>query len=116
MRTRRGFTLLELVMVVAVAALLCALLLPPVQRSKARVRDVSCLSQLKQIGVASLVFAGDEGRFPAATLPNTNRFLSPLEPILPVMADARIFLCPTDVERMPSTDLSSLNRSNTSYF
>jgi prepilin-type N-terminal cleavage/methylation domain-containing protein len=116
MKARHGFTLVELLVVIAIAALLAALLFPGIQRSTARVQDLSCLSQLKQIGVASIIFAGEWGDFPAATMPNTNRFLSPLQPLLPIIANARIFICPTETERKPSPDMGSLNRSNTSYF
>lgn len=101
-----------------IVALLSGLIASVIHRGKARVKDAGCSSHLKQIGVASFIFAGEEGRFPAAAMPNTNRFLSPLQPILSMVGDARIFLCPTetDVNRRPAHDLSLLGRSNTSYF
>jgi prepilin-type N-terminal cleavage/methylation domain-containing protein len=116
MVSRRAFSLIELLAVIAIAALLSALILSAVHGSKARIKDVTCSSQLKQIGIASVMFDEEEGKYPAAKMPNTNRFLSPLQPLLPIIRDARVFLCPTDINRIPSASLNLLNRSNTSYF
>jgi len=77
----------------------------------------ACASQLRQIGVASIAFADQNtGRFPAATMPNTNRFLSPFTALLPEIGTTKLFLCPADSERFAGTNLTSLDRSNTSYF
>ncbi|MGN6385641.1 MAG: type II secretion system protein, partial [Verrucomicrobiota bacterium] len=116
MISRRAFSLIELLVVIAIAALLSALIVSAVHRSKARVKDVTCSSQLKQIGIASVMFDGEEGKYPAAKMPNTNRFHSPLLPLLPISGDTRVFLCPTDINRVRSASLNLLNRSNTSYF
>lgn len=50
--TRRGFTLLELMVVVGVAGLLLALLLPAVQQARESARAIGCKNNLKQIGLA----------------------------------------------------------------
>src|ERR1041385_1807043 len=99
MRSRHGLTLIELLAFIGIAALVASLIFSAVHQSKARVKEVSCVSRLKQVGIASFMFAGEEGKFPPAAMPNTNRFLSPLQPILAVVGDARIFLCPTDIDR-----------------
>ena len=49
---RRGFTLLELVIVVAVSAILLALLLPAVQQARETARRTHCRNQFKQLGLA----------------------------------------------------------------
>jgi prepilin-type N-terminal cleavage/methylation domain-containing protein len=115
----RAFTLVELLAVIAVIGILTALLIPALITAKARSKTAACISQLKQIGIASIAFAGDNnGRLPAATFPNTNRFLSPFQPLLGELGTAKLFLCPTDRERTVGlwTNLTSLDRSNTSYF
>ena len=62
---RRGFTLVELLVVIGVIALLIGLLLPTLARARAAARDVACLSNLRQVH-AGLIFYADAsgGRVP----------------------------------------------------
>ena len=58
-RTSCVFTLLELLVVVAVISILMAILLPALQKTKATVNKIACLNNLKQIGVAVCMYVGD---------------------------------------------------------
>jgi len=58
-RHRRGFTLIELLVVIAIIALLMSILMPALQRVKKQARATTCLSNLKQIGLAASLYAGD---------------------------------------------------------
>jgi len=56
---RKGFTLIELLVVIAIIAILAAILFPVFARAREKARQTSCLSNIKQITLASLMYAQD---------------------------------------------------------
>ena len=106
---RRGFTLVELLTVIAIIALLAAILFPVFSSARAKGRDANCLSNLHQIGVALNAYGTDWGqRFPLANNRPSTDGLPGLPDVLGSYArDSRIFRCPSDSDGYWQTEGTS---------
>ena len=130
----RAFTLVEMLVVIAIIAVLAALLLPALTRGKQRAQRIQCIGNLNEMGTAFQMFAHDHGgKFPMQTpkaeggseeyVEAANKIAGTfyfsyrhLQTLGNDLTTPRLLLCPTDRAREPAPGFGTLQNSNISYF
>ncbi len=134
MQRRHAFTLLELLIVIAIIAILAALLLPAIEGVRAQARRVQCMSQLKQMGIGFTVFSHDHGgHFPMkvpASLGGSREFVDAanrlagdfyfafrhFQTLSNQLVTPKLLACPVDRQHTAASNFPALKNENVSYF
>lgn len=91
-----GFTLIELLVVIAIIAILAAMLFPVFASVKEKARQTSCLSNLKQLGLAIQMYVTDNEGYPLSSSPSSTKPRTRwADHIQPYTKNTSIFLCPS---------------------
>jgi len=95
MKRQTGFTLIELLVVIAIIAILAAILFPVFARARAKAQQNSCLSNLKQIALGTLMYVSDyDQRMPIAYEGASPIGINFTGEVYPYVKNVQIFNCP----------------------
>jgi prepilin-type N-terminal cleavage/methylation domain-containing protein/prepilin-type processing-associated H-X9-DG protein len=122
-KSRHAFTLIELLVVIAIIAILAAILFPVFAKAREQARKTACLSNMKQIGTALLMYSTDyDGYFPVRYgSGNPGDFENGVQRswknmLLPYIKNTDIFKCPSNPSARKGDWIWNGAKSTDGYF
>ncbi len=101
---RQGFTLIELLVVIAIIALLAAILFPVFAKAREKARQTTCLSNMKQLGVAVTMYTQDYDETQMGYVNSSSNYWP--QELSPYVKARAVWLCP-DFSQGLGTSLNS---------
>lgn len=123
-QSKSGLTLVEVLVVMVVLVILAAFLLPTLHPVSNHAPRITCVNNLKQVGLSFRIYAGDNrDHYPTDLSTNDQPVVNESTPVYQYLQSlsnelgiVKVVICPSDEKRKVAQDFSTLRDANISYF